>query len=151
MKYFSPVPNLFQTYEDRAFIWSGSAKCVKCTMSCMYILNLFASLFGQSDGCNIWQVLFELNNEFMYGLRTPNKAFFHWNPELLGLGRQIGQINSGAFGVFSAKLSAPILVQWVSCPCFPLFKNYFYKKTKPLYPHPKYLFGIGIWVWAKKD
>ena len=44
-------------------------------------------------------------------LRTPNEAFFHWNPELLGLGRQIGQINSGAFGVFSAELSAPILVQ----------------------------------------
>ena len=20
-------------------------------------------------------------------------------------------------------------------------------KTKPLYPHPKYLFGIGIWIW----
>jgi hypothetical protein len=34
-------------------------------------------------------------------LRTPNEAFFH--PELLGLGRKIRQINSGAFGVFSAK------------------------------------------------
>ena len=22
-------------------------------------------------------------------------------------------------------------------------------KTKPLYPHPKYLFGIGIWIWAE--
>ena len=42
------------------------------------------------------------------GLRMPNEAFFHWNPELLGLDRQIGQINSGAFGVFSAELSAPI-------------------------------------------
>jgi hypothetical protein len=31
----------------------------------------------------------------------------------LGLSRQIGQINSGAFGVFSAKLSAPILVQFM--------------------------------------
>ena len=39
-------------------------------------------------------------------LRTPNEAFIHWNPELLGLGKQIGQINSGAFGVFSAELSA---------------------------------------------
>ena len=36
----------------------------------------------------------------------PNEAFFHWNPELLGLGRQIGQINSGAFAEFSAKISA---------------------------------------------
>ena len=58
----------------------------------------------------------------------PMKPFFHWNTELLGLGRQIGQINSGAFWVLSAKLSAPILVQWVPCPCFPLFNHYFYKK-----------------------
>ena len=44
--------------------------------------------------------------------RTMNAqwSLFHWNPELLGLSRQIGQINSGEFGVFSAKLSAPILV-----------------------------------------
>ena len=41
----------------------------------------------------------------------PMKPFFIENPELLGLGRQIGQKNSGAFGVFSAKLSATILVQ----------------------------------------
>ena len=44
------------------------------------------------------------------GLWTPNEAFFHWNPELLGLGRQIWQINSGALWVFLAELSAPILV-----------------------------------------
>ena len=45
-----------------------------------------------------------------HGLRTPNEAFFHRNPKLLALGRQIGQINFGAFGVFLAKQSAPILV-----------------------------------------
>ena len=33
------------------------------------------------------------------------------NKVTFGLGRQIGQTNSGAFGVFSAELSAPILVQ----------------------------------------
>ena len=59
---------------------------------------------------------------------NPSKAFFHWNPELLGLGRQIGQINSGPFGVFWAELSAPILVQWVPGPCFQLINQYFYKK-----------------------
>ena len=68
-----------------------------------------------------------------HGLRTPNEAFFHWKPELLGLDRQIEQINSGAFEVFSAKLSAPTLVQWVG-PCFPLFNHYFYKKLS-LYIH----------------
>ena len=45
----------------------------------------------------------------VHGLRTLNEAFFHRNPKLLGLGRQIGQINFGAFGAFSAELSAPIL------------------------------------------
>ena len=45
---------------------------------------------------------------FNQGLRTPNEAFFHWNPKLLDLGRQIEQINYGAFGVFSAELSAPM-------------------------------------------
>ena len=30
---------------------------------------------------------------------------------------------------------------------FPLFNHYVYKKTKPLYPHPKYYsFGIGIGI-----
>ena len=45
-----------------------------------------------------------------HGLRTPNETFYHWNPKFLGLGRRIGQINSGAFVVFLVKLSAPILV-----------------------------------------
>ena len=47
--------------------------------------------------------------DFAAQATEPNKAFFHWNPKLLGLGKQIGQINSGAFEVFSAKLSAPFL------------------------------------------
>ena len=42
----------------------------------------------------------------VHGLRTLNEAFLHWNPEILDLGRQIGQMNSGAFGVFLSKLSA---------------------------------------------
>jgi hypothetical protein len=64
----------------------------------------------------------------------------------LELGREIGQINSGAFGVFSAKLSATILVQGVPCPMsmFSIIQPLFLQKTKLLYPHPKYLFGIGI-------
>jgi hypothetical protein len=38
------------------------------------------------------------------------KPFFIEIPNFFGLGRQIGQINFGAIGVFSAELSAPILV-----------------------------------------
>ena len=45
----------------------------------------------------------------VHGLRTPNEAFFHRNPKLLGLGRQFGQINLGTFRVFLDNLSAPIL------------------------------------------
>ena len=108
----------------------------------------------QSDSGNTsithssWTVV--VLNEATHGLRTPNEVFFHWNPERLGLGKQIGQINSEAFGVFSAKPSAPIV--WVPCPPFPLFNlNIFLQKTKPLCPHPKYLFGIGIWIWAAKN
>ena len=49
-------------------------------------------------------------NVDQHGLQTPNDAFFHANPKLLDLGRQFGQINLGAFGIFSADLSAPILL-----------------------------------------
>ena len=93
-----------------------------------------------------------LSNRFIHGLRTPNEAFFHWNPKLLGLGRQIGQINFVAFGVFSADLSAPILVLWVPCPCFPLINHYFYKKLSLYIPIPNiYLNIIGIWIWDAKN
>ena len=49
---------------------------------------------------------------------------------------QIDRMNFGVFGVFSADLSAPIL--------FSINQPLFLQKTKPLYPNPKYLFGIGI-------
>jgi hypothetical protein len=79
-----------------------------------------------------------------HGLRTPNEAFFHRNSKLLGLGRQIVQMNFGAFGVFSADLSAPTLVLWVPCSCFPLINQYFYKKLS-LYIHiPNIYVGLGF-------
>jgi hypothetical protein len=49
----------------------------------------------------------------------PEKAFFE-NPKLLGLGRQIGLKNVGAFWVFSAKLQYP------SCPCESLVHGFQY-------------------------
>jgi hypothetical protein len=52
----------------------------------------------------------QLDDTGSHGLRMPNETFFHRNPKLLGLGTQFGQINSGAFGVFLADISAPILV-----------------------------------------
>ena len=34
---------------------------------------------------------------------------------------------------------------------FSIIQPLFLQKTKPLYPYPKYLFGIGIWIWAAKN
>ena len=62
------------------------------------------------------------------------------NPSFIEIpGRQIGQINFGAFGVFSAKLSSPILVLWSVRPLSMFSSNQplFLQKTKPLYPHTK--------------
>ena len=41
-----------------------------------------------------------------------------------------GQKHSGTFGVFKTKLSVPIWVQWVPCPCFSLFNHYYHKIDK---------------------
>jgi hypothetical protein len=81
---------------------------------------------GTNRQCLVTNVCFNpAVNRKGHGLRTSNEAFFHWNPKLFGLGRQIVKINFVAFGVFSARLSAPILVQWVPCPCLFLFNHYF--------------------------
>ena len=58
-----------------------------------------------------------------HGIRTLNKAFFHWNSQTLGLGQTIWVDKFGEFGVFPANLSAPILVLWV--PCFLKINHYF--------------------------
>ena len=60
-----------------------------------------------------------------HGLQTPNGAFFHRNPKLLGLGRQFGQINFEAFGVFSAigKKTKGQLISNLSFWCFQISKK----------------------------
>ena len=86
-------------------------------------------------------------------LRTP-KRFFSSKSQAFGLGQTIWAdkfwVICGIFGRFKYQ-PAPILILWVPCVCFPLINHYFYKKTKPLYPDPSYLFGIGIWIWAAKN
>ena len=84
--------------------------CLFCYISFVLLASPFFAIFVR---LSVWDSDSELKTEkgFSHGLRMPNEAFFHYNPELLGLGRQFGQINFGAFGVFSAELSAPILVQ----------------------------------------
>ena len=86
-----------------------------------------------------------------HGLQTPNEAFFHGNPKVLSLGRQFGQINFWTFGVFSVNLSAPILVLWVPCPCFPLIKHYFYKKLSLYIQIPNIYLGSGFEFGLQRD
>ena len=74
---------------------------------------------------------------------TQRELFFK-NLELLGLGRYFGLKFFEAFGVFSTGLSAPILVLWVPCPCFPLFNHYFYKKLSLYIQLPNIYLGVGF-------
>ena len=123
LKYFPGAicypTNLPNASNDTAVI-SSISKSPQFHRKCRYALTL---LWYIDNIVNIYSH----SIAFLHGVWTPNEAFFHWNPELLGLDRQIGKINFGAFGVFSAKLSAPILVQWVPCPCSPIINHYFYK------------------------
>ena len=75
--------------------------------------------------------------------RHPMKPF-QQNLKLLDLGRQCGQKNFGTFGVFWANLSAPILVHWVPCPCFPLINHYFYKKISLYIQMPNNYLALGL-------
>ena len=59
----------------------------------------------------------------------------------LGLDRQIGQINVGYF--FGQTICTHVGTV-SSLSMFFIIQPLFLQKTKPLYPHPKYLHGIGI-------
>ena len=80
-----------------------------------------------------------------YGYGGPMKSFFIPNPNSFGFCRRFGQRYFEAFGFFSANLSAPILVQWVSpLSMFSINQPISLQKDKLLCPNRKYLFGIGI-------
>ena len=66
--------------------------------------------------------------------------FLYQNPKLLGLGRQFGQTNFGAFGEFLVNLSTPILIKWVSC--LPLINHYSYKKLSLYIQIPNIYLGL---------
>ena len=59
---------------------------------------------------------------------TPRESFFFENPKLLGLGREIGPKNVGAFWVFFGQTTVPILALWVPCPWFWVFGCFFLQK-----------------------
>ena len=96
--------------------------------------------------CQMWNGLKSLHSASFPSIlpRTTDtqRELFFENHKILGLGRQIGPQNFGAFWVFLADLSATILVLCVSCPYFSLI-SYYFSKTKPLYPNPKNLLNLG--------
>jgi hypothetical protein len=51
----------------------------------------------------------------------------------------------GIWGIFGQTISSESLVHVFH------YSSIISTKTKPLYPHPKYLFGIGILIWAAKN
>ena len=77
---------------------------------------------------------------FQLSCRVLCPSPFSLKSQTLRLG-QFGQIN---FGAFSANLSAPILVLWVPCPCFPLINHYFYKKLSLYIQIPNIYLGLGF-------
>ena len=97
------------------------------------VLSVLCELRGMTkNGCLL------KSTDYGLGVRSlwTFQAFFHRNPKLLGLDRQFGRIQFGAFGIFSANLSAPIFELWVPCPCFTFHRKAFISKSKVI--HPKY-------------
>ena len=63
----------------------------------------------------------------------------NWPDEFWGIWGIFGQFISTHFGTVS-----PLSMFSTNQPSF-------LQKAKPLYPHPKYLFRIGIWIWVAKN
>ena len=79
------------------------------------------------------------------------KPFFSLKLRTFGLGQTIWAdqfwVIRGIFGRFSSThfgTVSPLSLFYIIQPLF-------LKKTKTLYPHPKYLFGIGIWILGTKN
>ena len=77
----------------------------------------------------------------LHGLWTPNEAFFSSKSQSCGLGQTIWA--DKFWGIFEQFISTQFgTVSPLSM--FSINQPLFLQKTKPLYPNPKYLFGIGI-------
>ena len=74
-----------------------------------------------------------------HGLRTPDEAFFHCNPDLFGLGQTNWADKFwGIWGIFDRTISTHF------CPCFPLFNHHFYKKLSVYIHIPNIYLGLGL-------
>jgi hypothetical protein len=80
------------------------------------------------------------------------KPFFIKIPNyVFSLDIQFGQIHfMGIWGILGRFISADFGIE-SSLSMFSINQSLFLQKTKPLYPNPKYLFGIGISICAAKN
>ena len=92
-------------------------------------------------------------NCYEHGLQTTDAqwSLFSSKSQTFGLGQTIWVDTFwGIWGIFSRTISTHFgTVSPLSM--FFIIQPLILRKTKPLYPHPKYLFGIGIWIWAAKN
>ena len=95
-------------------------------------------------GNNLEHIVLSLTD---YG--RPMKPFFLSKSQIFGLGQTNWADKLwGIWGIFCKFISthfgtvSPLSMFFINQPLF-------LQKTKPLHPHPKYLFGI--WIWAAKN
>ena len=125
----------------KIFLWFLLRVLIR--LSACFVKNIYWSNNTPSHNFDFSLHCFTLPiKKIIHGLWTPNEAFFHQNPKLLGLGRQFGQIHFREFGVFLTDLSAPILKLWVSCP-LSILNHYFYKKPSLYIQIPNIYLGLG--------
>ena len=86
-----------------------------------------------------------------HGLRPANEAFFSSKYQTIGLGQTIWADKFWSiWGIFGRFIS-PHFGTASPLSMFSINQPSFLQNTKPLYSNPKYLFGIGIWIWAAEN
>ena len=106
----------------------------------------FHEFFHKTGNRDVWKISQDAFFYFSAQLQVSAS-----NPELHSLVLRVEKESPYLLSTDNGRPMKPFFIERVPSPCFPLINHYFYKKTKPLYPNPKYLFGIGVWIWAAKN
>ena len=89
-----------------------SEKATKCCEISTLLLPYVLAVKSKVEISQNFVAFSECMNFTKHKLVMPNEAFFHRNPKLLGLGKQYGQINFGAFRVFQSPKSQIFIWDW---------------------------------------
>ena len=98
-----------------------------------------------------WNYIFN-NGPFnlMHGLRTPDEVIFSLKSRIFGLGQTNWADKFwGIWGIFGQTISTNFGTV-SSLSMFSIIQTLFLQKTKPLYPHPKYL-PFEFWLQRIRD